>query len=66
MRSFTGTGCSSARPPLATAATNVAVSMASNTQTARTVSTIPTIVRPGIDGPETGSRRHAVLQATVR
>jgi len=66
MRSFTGTGCSSARPPLATAATNVAVSTASITQTARTVSTMRTIVRPGIDGPGTGSRRHAVRQATVR
>jgi hypothetical protein len=66
MRSFTGTGCSSARPPLATAATNVAVSTASTTQTARTVNTMRTIVRPGIDGPGTGSRRHADRQATVR
>jgi hypothetical protein len=66
MRSFTGTGGSSARPPLATAATNVEVSTASTTQTARTVSIMRMIVGPGIDGPGTGSRRHAVPQATVR
>jgi len=66
MRSFTGTGGSSARPPFATAATKIAVSTASTTQTARTVSTMRTIVRPGLDGPGTRSRRPDDRQATVR